>query len=41
MNEQDNEKPPLFKSWRNWYALVLGFLLVQIIVYFYFTTIFG
>lgn len=29
----NSEKPPLFKSWFGWYALILGVLLVQIIIY--------
>jgi len=29
----DFEKPPLFNSWTGWYALVLGVLVIQIILY--------
>jgi len=31
------EKPPILKSWKNLYLLVLGFLLLQIVVYYAFT----
>lgn len=31
------EKIPLFRSWAQWYALVLGFLIVQIILFYLFT----
>jgi hypothetical protein len=33
----DNEKPPLFKTWQGWYWLVILFL-AGLIVFFYFFT---
>jgi hypothetical protein len=36
--EKDN--PPVFRSWRRWYALVLGALVAQIILYFWLTSSF-
>lgn len=35
--EEKEEQPPLFKKWTNWYALVIGFL-VLLILFFYFLT---
>jgi hypothetical protein len=35
------EKPPLFRSWKTWYKLVLGVLLIQVIVYFLITKYFS
>jgi len=32
MNE---DKPPVFSSWRVWYCLVLGAMLAQVMVYFW------
>jgi len=29
----ESEKPPLFPSWRGWYLLVTGFLLLQILLF--------
>jgi hypothetical protein len=33
----DKEKIPLFKSWTQWYAVVVAFL-VALVVFFYFFT---
>lgn len=33
MSELNDERPPVFKRWRTWYALVLGALIIQIIIY--------
>jgi hypothetical protein len=33
MSELNDERPPVFKQWRTWYALVLGALIIQIIIY--------
>lgn len=41
MSELQNEKPPLFKSWTSWYALVIGALILQVIVYLFITMIFS
>ncbi|HWJ91407.1 MAG TPA: hypothetical protein VNR87_09870 [Flavisolibacter sp.] len=40
MSDQNN-KPPLFKSWINWYVLVIGFLIVLIILFYLFTKTFS
>ena len=39
MNEMEKlpDKPPLFKSWRTWYALVIGFLVLLILLFVLFT----
>jgi hypothetical protein len=34
------DKPPVFKSWRGWYWLVLGVLAVQIILFYWLTNSF-
>jgi hypothetical protein len=36
----DNHKPPFFKSWRPFYALVIGALILQIIVFYAITRYF-
>jgi len=30
---EDTDKPPLLRSWSDWYLLVLGFLLLQVVLY--------
>lgn len=35
------EKPPVFTSWRTWYWLVLGVMLVQVVIYFIITKSFS
>jgi len=35
------EKPPLFKTWRNWYTLVLSVLVIQIIFFYWLTQSFA
>ena len=37
MQEEKNDKVPLFRKWQYWYWLVLGFLLVLIILFYCFT----
>ncbi len=37
----ENEIPPVFGSWKKWYGLVLGFLLIQIVLYFLITRYFA
>jgi hypothetical protein len=37
MNEEIQDKAPLFPKWSYWYALVIGFL-VLLIGFFYFLT---
>jgi hypothetical protein len=29
----DPEQPPVFRTWRSWYILVTGFLLLQILLF--------
>lgn len=36
----DESKPPFFKSWQNMYALVIGFLILQIVLYYSITHFF-
>jgi hypothetical protein len=31
--EEIQEKPPVFKSWKGWYWLLMAVLVIQIIVY--------
>jgi len=31
------EKPPILKSWKNLYALVIGTLVVLIVLFYFFT----
>jgi hypothetical protein len=33
METPDNDKAPFFKSWNHWYALVIGFLILLIILF--------
>lgn len=35
------DSPPVFKSWRNWYWLVLIVLLIQMIIYSWITASFA
>jgi hypothetical protein len=37
MPQQENDKTPLFKNWNSWYILVIGFLLLLIILFWFFT----
>lgn len=41
MSELQNEKPPIFKSWTTWYALVIGVMVFQVIIYLIVTRIFS
>jgi len=36
-NNNDNEKVPLFKTWRGWYAMVILALLIVIVLFYFFT----
>ncbi|WP_336517531.1 hypothetical protein [Pollutibacter soli] len=38
---ETDEKPPLFKTWKGWYALVIGLLLLQIILFAQLTKLFS
>ncbi len=35
--QQYKEKVPLFSSWKGWYSLVLGVLVLLIIAFYFFT----
>jgi len=35
----DQDRPPVFKTWIGWYALVLGFLLLEIIIFLILTAL--
>ncbi len=37
----DNEKIPLFKTWRKWYFFVIGVLMLLIILFTWFTKYFA
>jgi hypothetical protein len=40
MNDQ-KDKAPLFKTWSQWYALVIGFLIVLILFFYWLTKTFA
>ncbi|WP_262899472.1 hypothetical protein [Chryseosolibacter histidini] len=35
------DKPPVFASWRSWYTLVLGVLVIQMLLYYWLTRSFA
>ncbi len=39
-HEMEQERPPLFSSWKKWYALVLLHLAFLIVVFYLFTKAF-
>jgi len=41
MSDLNNEKPPVFQSWKTWYTIVLGALVIQVIIYFIITHTFA
>jgi hypothetical protein len=41
MNDLDEKKAPLFRSWNYWYVLVIAFLLALIILFYFFTKYFS
>ena len=41
MNDQEDDKPPLFASWTQWYVFVLAFLIVLIVLFKFFTNYFS
>lgn len=41
MQKPTDDQPPVFHRWRGWYLLVLGFLLLQIILYYWLTKSFA
>ena len=40
MQEQEDDKASFFRSWNTWYALVIGFLLVLIGLFYLLTQTF-
>jgi uncharacterized integral membrane protein len=40
MNDQ-KDKVPLFKSWKQWYVLVIGVLILLIILFYWLTKTFA
>ncbi len=36
-----NEKPPILKTWKNLYAIVIGTLVVLIVLFYFFTNHFA
>jgi hypothetical protein len=41
MTDQDNEKIPVFKKWSQWYAFLILFLVMLIILFYFFTKYFS
>jgi len=41
MLQPDNEKIPVFKKWRHWYWLVMGFQLLLGVLFYLFTKYFS
>ena len=41
MKEEENEQPPILKTWNNLYALVIGFLFVLIVLFYVLTQTFS
>lgn len=37
MQSSEKDSIPLFRKWRSWYWLVIGFLLLQILLCYFFT----
>jgi hypothetical protein len=37
----EDDKPPLFDSWKGWYTIVLSVLAIQIILYYVLTRVFS
>jgi len=37
MTDTGDDKIPLFKKWSHWYLFVIGFLLLLIILFYFFT----
>lgn len=40
MTERETPPPPVGRSWRQLYAIVLGFLGLQIVIFYIFTKVF-
>ncbi len=41
MSEKEATKIPVFKNWKGWYLLVLAVLMVQLLLYYFITSIFA
>jgi hypothetical protein len=41
MEDKINERVPLFRSWKNWYAFVILFLAALIVFFSFFTKYFA
>ena len=39
--QETDERPPVFKSWKGWYATLVVVLIAQIILFIYFTKYFS
>jgi hypothetical protein len=40
-NDRHSDEPPLFRNWNYWYALVIGFLGLLILLFYLFTNYFA
>ena len=34
------DSPPVFKNWKSWYSIVLGFLLIELILFYIIAKVF-
>ncbi|MEJ7739540.1 MAG: hypothetical protein WKF97_19120 [Chitinophagaceae bacterium] len=41
MEDESNERIPLFRSWNHWYAFIIIFLVALIILFSFFTKYFA
>jgi hypothetical protein len=41
MEEQEDDRSPLFPKWSYWYALVIGTLVLLILFFYFFTNYFA
>ncbi len=41
MTANDDDKIPLFKSWKQWYFFVIAFLILLVILFSFFTKTFS
>ncbi len=37
MKEENNDKVPLFKTWRQWYVFIVAILVLQIVLFYLIT----
>ncbi len=40
-DNNDKEQPPLFRTWKGWYWLVVIFLAIEIVLFYFFTNHFS